>query len=132
MKIIWNEVTGFSQIAAIALFVAVFFVAFGLGMKYGSHRIDGALPIKKIDPASGTFTVYECADGKSVWAAFRDGSVTLSLSDGSNMTLQQAVSASGARFTNEDYSLIFWNSGKEAFIEENGTTTYSACSEKAL
>src|SRR5450830_1602835 len=35
MKIEWNKVTKFSQIIAIILFVAVFFLGFFIGLKYG-------------------------------------------------------------------------------------------------
>lgn len=132
MKIIWNEVTKLSQIAAIALFLAVFALAFSLGMKYSSSRTESAQPLQKTDSAAGGLTVYECAEGKSVWAAYKDAEVTLSLSSGSNITLPLAMSASGARYANEDDSFVFWNKGKTAFIQENASTTYSDCTEKSI
>ncbi|MFA6158313.1 MAG: MliC family protein [Candidatus Paceibacterota bacterium] len=113
----------------VALFVAVFIIAFGLGMSYGSPE-KSPLPNAKLDPTSAQFIVYECVDGKSVWATYKNESVTLSLSDGSNVTLPHALSASGARYANADESFVFWNKGTTAFIEENGTATYSNCNQK--
>jgi len=130
MKILWNEVTKQSQIVAIVLFVAVFAIAFGLGVKYSSSRAVTTEPSGKIDPNAPGYTVYECADGKSIWAAYSDKSVTLSLSDGSSITLPQATSASGARFANEDESVVFWNKGTDAFIQQDEETTYADCEQK--
>ncbi len=132
MKILWNEVTKQSQVAAIVLFLAVFALAFGLGSRYSSSRIESFEPVSKINPTAGGLTVYECAEGKSVWAAYKDAEVTLSLSNGSNITLPQVTSASGARYATKDESFVFWSKGTDAFIEEGGETTYSNCVEKSL
>jgi hypothetical protein len=58
-------------------------------------------------------------------------SVRLVLSDGRNLTLPQAMSASGARYANKDESIVFWNKGDTAFLEENGRTTYEGCTARA-
>lgn len=73
---------------------------------------------------------FACADGKSIDATFVNGtasSVTLALSDGRKLSLPQARSGSGARYANDDESLVFWNKGNTAFIEEGGKTTYAEC-----
>ncbi len=46
MKIKFNEVTGFSQIVAIILFVAVFFVGFLLGRKFEDNFLTASVSIK--------------------------------------------------------------------------------------
>jgi hypothetical protein len=56
-----------------------------------------------------------------------EGFVDLELSDGRTFSLPQVISADGARYANSDQSFVFWNKGNGAFIEENGTTTYSGC-----
>jgi membrane-bound inhibitor of C-type lysozyme len=71
--------------------------------------------------------VFQCTDGRSMTAVFSDSSVDLTLSDGRHFSLPRAISASGARYANSDESFVFWNKGDTAFIEENGTTTYSGC-----
>ena len=76
---------------------------------------------------------FACNDGKSIDATFVNGpdsSVRLVLSDGRKVTLPQAMSASGARYANADESLVFWNKGNTAFIEENGKATFDGCSTK--
>lgn len=132
MKILWNEATKLSQIVAIILFVGCFALAFSLGMKYSSSQSKSEGPSGKLNPNDPALTVYECADGRSVWAAYKENGVTLSLSDGSNVTLPQVASASGARFANADDSFVFWDKGGDAFVEENGTTTYADCSKKSI
>ncbi|MCH7371674.1 MULTISPECIES: MliC family protein [Aeromonas] len=42
--------------------------------------------------------------------------IKLSLPDGKDYTLPQAVSASGARYT-DDHEVVWWNKGKEGFVE---------------
>ncbi|HVN26698.1 MAG TPA: MliC family protein [Candidatus Paceibacterota bacterium] len=87
--------------------------------------------------------VFTCAGGKTIAAAFYDGSSTpstdpskppipggsvkLELSDGRTMTLPQAVSADGARYANADESVVFWNVGDTATMTEHGTTTFAGC-----
>lgn len=76
---------------------------------------------------------FNCDAGKSIEAAFDNGpkpSVHLSLSDGRRLMLPQALSASGARYANGDESIVFWNKGDTAFIEEGGRTTYGDCVAK--
>ena len=77
---------------------------------------------------------FACPGGKSIDATFVNGpssSVRLVLSDGRNLTLPQAMSASGARYANKDESIVFWNKGDTAFLEENGRTTYEGCTARA-
>lgn len=83
--------------------------------------------------------VFTCDGGKSINAMFMNAStatttgnsVMLSLSDGRQMTLPQTISADGARYANQDGSLVFWNKGNGAFIQENGSTTYNNCVTQA-
>ena|SRR5215471_4364087 len=73
---------------------------------------------------------FACAYGKVIDATFINGtrsSVTLALSDGRNLSLPQALSASGARYATKDERLVFWNKGDTAFLEEVGKTTYGEC-----
>ena len=71
---------------------------------------------------------FNCAENKSIKAIFYASKVDLGLNDGRNMTLPQAMSASGARYTNVDESFVFWNKGDTAFVEEGNQTTYKDCS----
>lgn len=76
---------------------------------------------------------FLCSDEKSISAEFFNGSeryVNLTLSDGRKFTLPGAVSADGARYANNDESVVFWNVGDTATFEENGITTYDNCSTK--
>ncbi|MFO1415464.1 MAG: DUF333 domain-containing protein [Burkholderiales bacterium] len=76
---------------------------------------------------------FACEGGKTIAATFRNGtpaSVQLALSDGRKLDLPQAMSASGARYANADESVVFWNKGNTAFLEENGKTTFGGCATR--
>jgi putative hemolysin len=81
--------------------------------------------------AGGTVhALFRCDAGRTLDAVFSNGaqnSVSLVLSDGRALTLPQAMSASGARYANARESLVFWNKGNAAFIDENGKPTYRGC-----
>jgi len=73
---------------------------------------------------------FSCDGDKAIDATFVVGnpaSVRLTLSDGRTLSLPQALSASGARYASGDESVVFWNKGDTAFIEEGGKTTYAGC-----
>ena len=72
--------------------------------------------------------VFNCAENKNIKAVFYASKVDLGLSDGRNMSLPQAMSASGARYANADESFVFWNKGDTAFVEEGSQTTFKDCS----
>jgi membrane-bound inhibitor of C-type lysozyme len=74
--------------------------------------------------------IFTCDDSKTITATFYptdDKYVDLILSDGRNMSIPHAISASGARYAKADESFVFWNKGNTAFVTENGTTTFSNC-----
>ncbi len=93
---------------------------------------------------------YVCDGGKTIDAKFYQGqtkppagpnepptpggSAEISLSDGRTMTLQQTLSADGARYSNGNpmiqgnETFVFWSKGNGAFVLENGQQqTYSGC-----
>jgi membrane-bound inhibitor of C-type lysozyme len=81
---------------------------------------------------NGSTYVFSCDAGKSITATFypdNDTQVDLVLSDGRTLSVPHAISASGARYANEDESFVFWNKGNTAFITEGSeaTTTYENC-----
>ncbi len=86
-----------------------------------------------------TVTFY-CAEEKNITASFYIGDdkfVDLILNDKSNtneparkISLPRAMSGSGARYAKADESMVFWNKGDTAFVEENGVTTFKDCALK--
>ena len=79
---------------------------------------------------------YSCDTG-TIQAAFEipaqttaTGSVSLMLSDGRSMTLPQTISGSGIRYetgANTPQDIVFASEGDNAFLSENGKTTYNNC-----
>ena len=70
---------------------------------------------------------FSCAENKTIQALFFADKAELTLSDGRHMLLLQAISASGARYANTDESLVFWNKGNTAFIEEKQKISFKDC-----
>jgi membrane-bound inhibitor of C-type lysozyme len=72
---------------------------------------------------------FACAEGKSLGAAFYQGSVQLTLSDGRKANLPQVQSASGVRYALQDESFVFWGKGNTAFVTEGADQkqTFSGC-----
>lgn len=129
-KIEWNKVTPLSQAIAVVLFVAVFGLAFWLGSAWSAAKFEDNPPAPKAAESQKLFT-FACAQGKSIWVAFHgQDSASLSLSDGRSIDLPRAISGSGARYATKDESIVFWNKGDTAFLQEQGTTTYDRCSQK--
>ncbi|MFA4999621.1 MAG: MliC family protein [Parcubacteria group bacterium] len=67
-----------------------------------------------------TFIEGESVPVKSGEPPISGNSAKILLSDGRTFDLPQTISASGARFANEDESFVFWNKGDNATILENG------------
>jgi hypothetical protein len=123
---LWWVLLGVVVIAAAAYFV------WGAGGQQ-------SLPVQ----TQGIHALFACAGGKTADATFYrgssvppaqagmpptpTGSVHLVLSDGRDMILPQTLSADGGRYANSDESIVFWNKGNGAFIQENGTTTFANC-----
>lgn len=79
--------------------------------------------------------VFSCDSSKTITATFYpqdDKFVDLQLSDGRNLSVPHALSASGARYANADESFVFWNKGHTAFITEgtDSKETFSGCGLK--
>lgn len=70
---------------------------------------------------------FSCADGKTMTAVFMRDLVDLTLSDGRQITLTQAMSGSGIRYTDESGSIEFRGKGEEAYLQEGTTITFADC-----
>lgn len=98
---------------------------FELGLSMGNKQT-------KVTSDGGVIARFDCSDGKHILAVFYpqdDTKVNLSLSDNREMSLKHAISASGARYTNDE-SIVFWNKGNTAFITEGDKTTFDNCTTK--
>lgn len=128
--VVWDQVTGLSQLMAIVLFVGVFALGFLLGKTYEYHAFTNAQKAAGTEmtgPAPVADVTFACDAKKTMEGVFFNGKVTLLLSDGRSMSLPQVISGSGARYANADESFVFWNKGDTAFVEEGKDTTYANC-----
>jgi membrane-bound inhibitor of C-type lysozyme len=70
---------------------------------------------------------FYCDDGKTITAVFERDIVGLTLSDGRQILLREAVSGVGNRYLSNDETIEFRGEGNEGTLIEKGVTTYSAC-----
>ena len=69
----------------------------------------------------GEPVVYSAEDGASFRVHFADDTEhVLLILNGERYPLERTISASGARYANEDESIVYWNKGKSAFVEVDG------------
>ncbi len=133
----WNHVTKYSQILAIVLFVGVFALGFWLGKTYEYRAFTNSLKEahSKAAPDSGKSiadVTYSCNADKFLHALYFGDHVSIAASDGRNLYLPLTPSASGAHYTNQDESVVFWNEGNTAFITEGKKTTFENCIAKPI
>lgn len=129
MSISYKTVTWYSQLAAIILFVVVWYVGFCVGRYWVSPgRMGTDAPLTGVVNAA----VFRCDNpvNSFISSVFYKDRVTLTISNGKRITLPHAISADGARYANADESFVFWNKGNTVFVTEQGTTTYSGCVTK--
>lgn len=126
MKIEYNKVTWYSITLAIVMYVGIFALAYYLGNKCCSLLNPAPVQLQQQNQANNKITSasFTCVNNKYINAIFFNEKVELTLSDKRNLLLLRGISASGARYTNTDQSIVFWNKGDTAFIEENGQKTY--------
>jgi len=73
------------------------------------------------------FATFQCDGGKSITAVFERDIVGLTLSDGRQLVLREAPSASGMRYLSNDTTIEFRGKGSEGSLIEGGSTTYANC-----
>lgn len=127
MKINFNKPTKYSMILAIIIYLGTFALAFYLGQINGEANAILSQSNNVEEKVIINSALFACEDQKTINAIFFSDKAELSLSDGRNMILFQAISASGVRYVNQDESFVFWNKGDTAFVEENGIQTFSSC-----
>lgn len=132
MKIEWDKPTKYSMVMAIIIYIATFWLAFYLGLRWGeANAIIDQFSSQQTqqqdqDKIINAVTFY-CDNNKKIDAVFYSRKVAVSLSDGRSMVLPQTISGSGARYANTDESFVFWNKGDTAFVQEGNATTYENC-----
>jgi len=115
-------------LSIVVLVASVVLIALGLRSSYLRTQSSTPTPI-----ASASFL---CSGGKTIAAAFYEGSSTpsispdepptpggsaiVTLSDGRVIRLAQTVSADGGRYANADESFVFWTKGNGALVLTHG------------
>ena len=69
--------------------------------------------------------VFRCPGGEVIEATFGDAAVAVTFPDGTKAVLPQAISASGARYS--DGATTLWNKGNTVFIMKGEEITVQGC-----
>jgi membrane-bound inhibitor of C-type lysozyme len=112
--------------------ILVLLIGAGIGFySLSINKPENISPQSQVPIAQATFL---CKNNKTIDATFYEGeavpvepgempiptgSVKIVLSDGRSFDLPQTISASGARYANNDESFVFWNKGNGALVLEN-------------
>ncbi|MGM0629423.1 MAG: MliC family protein [Patescibacteria group bacterium] len=76
----------------------------------------------------GEVFVFECPSGDFIEVSYYENSDSANVIYGEEeYTLNRAVSGSGARYANEDDSVVFWEHQAEAMLEIDGETVAKNC-----
>lgn len=103
-------------------------VAGGIGFAVYQNNISNKNEVKDKAPETSSIAYskgpYEFKAGNQSFLISYDQSSDHALLDmgGKEYELNRAVSGSGARYTNDDESVVFWEHAGEAMIEVNGVT----------
>ncbi|MDR3547147.1 MAG: MliC family protein [Candidatus Pacebacteria bacterium] len=115
-SVLWTVVA----VVVIVVGVALFFM-FGYGSA-GNPNGSAA--------SSSTIVTYLCDNQRIIAAQFGSSSVTMALSDGRSFQMPQTMSGSGIRYeqgSGTAQDVTFVNEGDNAYLMENGSTTYDNC-----
>jgi heat shock protein HslJ len=95
--------------------------------------IAGIIKFNFLDtPYDGEPISYVSANGETIIAHFKtDNSVDVSGHDFETVSLDSSPSASGARYSNQDGSFIFWAKGDEVVILKDDIITFRGSQESA-
>jgi len=77
-----------------------------------------------------TFT-FICNSDKEIKISYNEEGNSASLFiEGEKYELHRVISASGARYANDDETVVFWEHQGEAMVEIDGETIYKECKLK--
>jgi putative hemolysin len=110
----------------IIIFILIILVGAGGFYLYKKSQKNIPVVITPTDEIINSVT-FSCAEAKNIQAVFYKNKVDIVLSDGRKMSLPQVISASGARYSNENESFVFWNKGNTAFVNEGENNTFKEC-----
>jgi len=120
MKIQWNEVTRFSQIMAIVLFLVVYILGFYVGGKYEAKSIIGDLV---------SSVKFVCDDNKMFSAEFYKNFVHIEANTWKTSYIPQTIYKLGVRYANDDESVVLLIKDKAVYIAQGSpdNLTYKNC-----
>lgn len=117
------------EIGLLAVFAFIFVMLYLMLSGSFNFLNQASAPTITPTPEDKITAVYTCPNGQEITATYDNakGTVTVLMPSGAAEVLPHAVSANGARYANADESFVFWNTGNEAMVEQNGVTTYQNC-----
>jgi len=104
--------------------IILFIIIIALGILGWSYFLNP----ETTDTGNGNSFIFDCPSGVEIKISYDKESDSASLFiDGEEYKIHPVISASGARYANDDESVIFWEHQGEAIVEMNGETAYEGC-----
>ena len=80
-----------------------------------------------------SYFVFVCPSGAEIKVSYEEeGDLAIVQLEGKEYRLSRAISASGARYANEDESVVFWEHQGEAMVLFNDEPAYEGCKLERL
>jgi len=108
--------------------IALVIVAIG-GTYFITHKKAGDTPVPTTEVVGKPINATFVSGNEQVPATFLDDSVTFYYSALGTTTLPRAISASGARYANDDESIVFWNKGNQLTLFKDNTIIFTGETE---
>lgn len=104
--------------------IILFIIIIALGILGWSYFLNP----ETTDTGNGNSFIFDCPSGVEIKISYdKESDSALLYIDGEEHKVHPVISASGARYANDDESVIFWEHQGEAIVEMNGETAYEGC-----
>jgi len=104
--------------------IILFVIIIALGIFVWSYFSN---PETTEDDDNNTF-IFACPFGVEIKISYdKEGDSAILLIEDEEYKIHRVISASGARYANDDETIIFWEHQGEAMVEIDGETMYQEC-----
>jgi len=104
--------------------IILFILIIALGLFAWSYFLNS---ITTEDGDSNVF-IFNCPSGVEIKISYDEESDSASLFiEGKEYKIHRVISASGARYANDDETVVFWEHQGEAMVEIDGKIMYQEC-----
>lgn len=113
------------SIIVLLIVIAIIFIGYLFINNEENPEVENEENTSEYETVEASFNCEEGTIDAKFYNSEEDSYAELTLNNDREITADRVVSASGAKYENEE--VVFWNKGNEAFLEEDGETTFDNC-----